>query len=137
MMIVTGVIQARLDTLDELRRLSLEHVARSRVEPGCLEHGVTIDANDGLRLVFFERWVDHAAFEAHVQQPATREFAAQARRLAAHPPEIVAYDEFAYFHENAEEFGLPYSGPPVVRRESVDLGDDRRLSALVWGSAAR
>ncbi len=48
----------------------------------------------------------------------------------------VAYDEFAYFHENAAEYGLPYDGPPIVRRESVELGDGRRLSALVWGEAA-
>jgi pimeloyl-ACP methyl ester carboxylesterase len=49
--------------------------------------------------------------------------------------ERVHYDEFSYFHENAEEFGLPYEGPPAVRREAVDLGDGRKLSALVWGSA--
>jgi pimeloyl-ACP methyl ester carboxylesterase len=49
--------------------------------------------------------------------------------------ERVAYDEFSYFHENAEEFGLPYDGPPVVRRETVPLGDGRSLSALVWGSS--
>ncbi len=48
----------------------------------------------------------------------------------------VEYDEFGLFRENAEEFGLPYDGPPVVRRESVPLGDGRQLSALVWGSAA-
>jgi pimeloyl-ACP methyl ester carboxylesterase len=47
----------------------------------------------------------------------------------------VDYDEFGYFHENAEEYGLPYDGPPTVRRETVDLGDGRRLSALVWGDA--
>jgi pimeloyl-ACP methyl ester carboxylesterase len=47
----------------------------------------------------------------------------------------VDYDEFGYFHENAQEFGLPYDGPPVVRRASVDVGDGRQLSALVWGSA--
>jgi pimeloyl-ACP methyl ester carboxylesterase len=47
----------------------------------------------------------------------------------------VAYDEFAYFHENAEEFGLPYDGPPTVRREQVELDDGRRMSALVWGDA--
>jgi pimeloyl-ACP methyl ester carboxylesterase len=48
----------------------------------------------------------------------------------------VPYDEFALFHENAEEFGLPYDAPPVVRRETVEVGDGsgRRLSALVWGS---
>jgi pimeloyl-ACP methyl ester carboxylesterase len=48
--------------------------------------------------------------------------------------ERVAYDEFSYFHENASEYGLPYDGPPTVRRESVPLGDGRSLSALVWGS---
>lgn len=50
--------------------------------------------------------------------------------------ERVEYQEFSYFHENAEEFGLPYDGPPTVRREAVDLGDGRQLSALVWGTEA-
>ena len=49
--------------------------------------------------------------------------------------ERVPYDEFSMFHENAEEFGLPYDGPPTVRRESAEVGPDRRLSALVWGDA--
>jgi pimeloyl-ACP methyl ester carboxylesterase len=45
------------------------------------------------------------------------------------------YDEFGLFHENAEEFGLPWSGPPVVRREFVPVAPDgRQLSALVWGT---
>ena len=92
MVIVTGSIQARLDTLEELRRLSLEHVARSRAEPGCLEHGVAIDANDALRLIFFERWADAAALRAHFRVPAAREFASRAAALAAHPPALSAYE---------------------------------------------
>ena len=48
--------------------------------------------------------------------------------------ERVEYDEFSLFHENAEEFGLPYDGPPTVRREFVEVEPDRRLSALVWGT---
>lgn len=47
----------------------------------------------------------------------------------------VEYDEFGLFRENAEEFDIPWQGPPVVRREFVDAGDGRRLSALVWGDA--
>ena len=47
--------------------------------------------------------------------------------------ERVEYDEFGLFHENAAEFGLPYDGPPVVRRETVPLEPGRNLSALVWG----
>ena len=49
--------------------------------------------------------------------------------------ERVPYDEFSMFHENAEEFGLPYDGPPTVRRVAVEVDPGRRLSALVWGDA--
>ena len=49
--------------------------------------------------------------------------------------ERIPYDEFSLFHENAEEFGLPYDGPPVVRREAVEIEPGRSLSALVWGDA--
>ena len=46
------------------------------------------------------------------------------------------YDEFGLFHENAEEFGLPFDRPPTVRRDSVVVDESgRRLSALLWGSA--
>lgn len=44
------------------------------------------------------------------------------------------YDELSLFHENAAEFGIPYDGPPAVRREHVEVGDGRHLSALVWGT---
>ena len=50
--------------------------------------------------------------------------------------ERVPYDEFGLFHENAAEHGLPYDGPPAVRRQAVNLGDGRSLSSLVWGTAA-
>jgi pimeloyl-ACP methyl ester carboxylesterase len=44
------------------------------------------------------------------------------------------YDELGLFHENAEEFGLPFDGPPDVRRVEVPVSPDRGISALVWGS---
>jgi pimeloyl-ACP methyl ester carboxylesterase len=47
----------------------------------------------------------------------------------------VAYDEFGLFADNASEFGIPYDGPPTVRRQSVAVDETRSLSALVWGSA--
>jgi pimeloyl-ACP methyl ester carboxylesterase len=44
----------------------------------------------------------------------------------------VDYDEFGFFHENAEEYGLPFDGPPAVRRVAVEVAPGRRLSALIW-----
>jgi pimeloyl-ACP methyl ester carboxylesterase len=49
--------------------------------------------------------------------------------------ERIPYDEMGLFHENAAEFGIPYAGPPVVRRQAVQL-DGRSLSTLVWGTGA-
>ena len=91
MIIITGGIVGRPDTFDELRRLSREHDARSRTEDGCLHHSVQIDAENDLRLVFFERWRDKAAVLAHFAVPASRAFSAAASRLAASPPEIALY----------------------------------------------
>jgi pimeloyl-ACP methyl ester carboxylesterase len=47
----------------------------------------------------------------------------------------VEYDEFGLFHENAEEYGLPFDRPPTVRRVFAEVdpaGPGRRLSALAW-----
>jgi pimeloyl-ACP methyl ester carboxylesterase len=44
------------------------------------------------------------------------------------------YDEFSLFHENASEVGLDWTGPPTVRRESVEVVPGRSVSALVWGT---
>jgi pimeloyl-ACP methyl ester carboxylesterase len=61
--------------------------------------------------------------------------ACDAGPMAAAPAERVPYDEFSMFRENADEFGIPWHGPPAVRREAVEVGPGRRLSALVWGDA--
>ena len=61
MIVVTGSVTARADSFDEVRELSLEHVRRSRTEPGCISHAVHVDCENPLRLVFFEQWADRAA----------------------------------------------------------------------------
>jgi len=47
--------------------------------------------------------------------------------------EMVKYDEFAYFHENAQEWDLPYEARPHVRRVRTELVDGRAMSSLLWG----
>jgi quinol monooxygenase YgiN len=55
MILVTGRVTAKPDTLAEILRVSREHVARSRKEAGCISHDVSADANDALTLYFVER----------------------------------------------------------------------------------
>ena len=45
----------------------------------------------------------------------------------------MAYDEFGMLAENAAEAGLPWPGPPAVRRESVAVAPGQQVSALAWG----
>ena len=92
MILVTGSVVARPDSLDEARRLSLEHVKRSRSEPGCISHAVHIDCEDPLRLVFVEQWADRAALMAHFAVPASREFVRALQPLASGATTIELYD---------------------------------------------
>jgi quinol monooxygenase YgiN len=92
MIVVTGSVLARQDTRDEILRLSLEHVYRSRREPGCLSHAVHSDCEDPLRLVFVERWADRNALLAHFAVPASRDFVKALQPLAAASTTLEIYD---------------------------------------------
>ena len=92
MIIVTGTLHARPDSLAEVLRLSREHVARSRTEPGCIEHGVAIDVDDPHRLVFFERWADREAIGAHLTLPASRGFGKAVAALVDQAPTLAMFD---------------------------------------------
>jgi len=90
--LVTGSVKARPETSAEVLRLSLEHVRRSRLEPGCLLHSVHHDVEDPNRLVFLEHWADRDALVAHFGVPASGEFAKTMGDLAAEPPTLDIYD---------------------------------------------
>ena len=92
MIVVTGSVTARADSFDEVRKLSLEHVHRSRGEPGCISHAVHVDCENPLRLVFFEQWADRAALLAHFAVPASRHFVRSLQALAESATTIELYD---------------------------------------------
>lgn len=83
MIVVSGTVTGRPETFDQLLAAALEHVRRSRAEPGCLQHGVSIDAENALTLVFYEEWRDRAALDAHFQVPESLGFMKAMRSLAA------------------------------------------------------
>ena len=92
MIVVTGSVTAREDSFDEVLKLSLEHVRRSRTEPGCISHAVHVDCENPLRLVFFEQWADRAALLAHFAVPASRDFVRSLQALAESATTIELYE---------------------------------------------
>jgi quinol monooxygenase YgiN len=92
MIVVTGSVTARQDSFDDVRRLSLEHVHRSRKEPGCISHAVYVDCENPLRLVFIEQWADRAVLSTYFAVPASRDFVRALQPLAATATTIEIYD---------------------------------------------
>ena len=92
MILITGSIVARPDTYGTLLKASLEHVHRSRAEPGCIAHDVHVDCENALRLVFVEKWRDKAAVDAHFKVKGSNDFVSAARQLGAEPPAIEIFD---------------------------------------------
>ncbi len=91
MIIVTGSIHARPETVDEIEGLSLAHVRRSREEAGCITHSVHRDVEDPQHFVFVEQWADADALRAHFEVPESRAFVHSVAPLAERRPEMVVY----------------------------------------------
>jgi quinol monooxygenase YgiN len=92
MIVVTGSVTARQDSFEEVRRLSLAHVHRSRKEPGCVSHAVHVDCENPLKLVFVEQWADRAALLTHFAVPASREFVRALQPLASAATTLEIYE---------------------------------------------
>lgn len=91
MIIVTGSATARAGAEAEMEKISLEHVLRSRTEPGCISHEVSRDVVEPRRFVFVERWADMAALQVHFGVPASRQFAKTLAQLSDGKPEMALY----------------------------------------------
>lgn len=92
MIIVIGAILAKPECIGELRNLSVEHVRRSRAEPGCLAHNVSVDDENELRLVFVEYWADLPSLMAHFKLESSLEFVNAVRDRVSAPPEMKIFD---------------------------------------------
>jgi quinol monooxygenase YgiN len=95
MIVVLGSILARAETFEALHQLGLEHVHRSRGEPGCISHDVHVHAENPLKLVFVEKWRDTAALAAHFQVKDSIDFVVKARKLSAEAPVIEVFEATA------------------------------------------
>ena len=91
MIIVLGQVDAAPGTIDEALALALEHVHRSRGEPGCISHAVHRDVEQPYRLVFVERWADRDALDAHFRVPESGAFVEALTALATTDPVMDIY----------------------------------------------
>lgn len=92
MIVVLGSVLVRETEVPAALTASLEHVHRSRLEPGCIEHGVSIDAESPHRLVFVERWSSMEALEMHFAVPGSRAFVRAIAALASAPPSMSIFE---------------------------------------------
>lgn len=92
MIVVTGTVEARAEAFDEVLRLSLEHVHRSRKEPGCISHAVHGSPENPLQLFFFEQWESMAALQTHFAVPASGNFMRAIKPLLSNNTGIQIFD---------------------------------------------
>ena len=91
MIVILGSVEVLEGQMAPALKLSLEHVHRSRTEPGCISHAVHVDCENPNRLVFVEEWADDSSLQAHFKVPASRQFVADLSQCAAQPPEMALY----------------------------------------------
>lgn len=73
MILATGIL-AREDAFNEVLASCLEHVERSRNEPGCISHDVHVECQNPMRLFFFEQWADEGALRTHFAVEGSKAF---------------------------------------------------------------
>jgi len=65
-----------------------KEVAAAREDPGCLAHQAYHATRDPNLFFIHSRWVDEAAFEAHLKMPHTIRFAKHIERLLDHELQV-------------------------------------------------
>lgn len=63
-------------------------VSAVRQEPGCVEYAAHAHAEDARRIVFYERWADQKALDAHGVAPALCAYRASIGHLLAGTPKL-------------------------------------------------
>jgi quinol monooxygenase YgiN len=70
---------------ERVRASLVEHEARTRAEPGCLDATVHQDLDDPRRLFSLQRWASEEALEAHRALPHVRAMDGRASEVLARP----------------------------------------------------
>jgi quinol monooxygenase YgiN len=85
-------VRATPASIEEAKRLCLDHVERSRREAGCLHHAIHVDVEDPCHLLFVEEWESIEAVRAHFAVPASMEFIGNMADLDVEPADVHLYE---------------------------------------------
>jgi quinol monooxygenase YgiN len=108
MVIVSGAVVARADTAARVEALCLDHVRRSRTEPGCLMHSVHRDVENEHRFVFLEHWRSLDDLHRHFAVPESAQLISALGELC---DELSAIE----IHEVTHSVDAPQSSGPGKR----------------------
>ena len=92
MIIVLGSVAIKEGHVEEALTISQRHVDHSRTEPGCIEHGVHVDHENPLRLVFVEKWENYDSLKQHFAEPTSIAFVNAITELVTQAPQIDIYE---------------------------------------------
>lgn len=96
MLIVQGTVRVRAEDVERVRAAVSWYAPTTRAEEGCIHYALAHDMLDPTLLHVIERWVDEAAFDAHVASAHVKrinEFMSKIGPLELNLRSYIAHDE--------------------------------------------
>ncbi|MBI1942671.1 MAG: antibiotic biosynthesis monooxygenase [Betaproteobacteria bacterium] len=82
-LVLSVQIKIQPASVERWMTMVLENAREARMEPGCRQFEVLVDAEDKTQVMLFEVYDDEKAFEAHQQTPHFKKYLAEAIPLLA------------------------------------------------------
>jgi len=88
---VVAVLKAKPGKEEALREALVGLVDSTRSEPGCLQYDLHVSTENVAEFVFYEKWVDQAALDQHLQKPYMQALRARRDELMSEAPSVRTY----------------------------------------------
>lgn len=92
MIVITATVHAKTGKESQFQAELQKLVVETRKEEGCLQYDLHRGAEDAGAFLFYERWRDADAIEAHFKTPHIAAVFALIDEMADAPPVITRYD---------------------------------------------
>ena len=89
---IIGMVVAKDETREELRRILAAQVAPTRAEGGCINYHFHASEDDPNVFMFYENWRSKADLDAHLKTPHLQPLFGRLDELLARPVDIKFYE---------------------------------------------